>query len=205
MARAARDRRGAVQRLLLARVTAFAVLASISVAPRSARADVSSWLAVGGGYALQRNRHAGQDETAPTMSYSMGVGTSPLAPLVVGGLVRGTTFFGLGTDLGVALRGATGGYARGEWGAAVEVGALWRPWRGSDFGAWPLQAALTGGTPWGFQITVGSEFASLSGDRSAVGGFAVVEIDLLRLTVMRQGPTERWWPNPAPAGGHDGG
>jgi hypothetical protein len=27
-------------------------------------------------------------------------------------------------------------------------------------------------------------------------------VDLLRLTVMRQGSSERWWYNPAPAGGH---
>jgi hypothetical protein len=171
-----------------------------TIAP--ARADVSSWLAVGGGYAMQRDRRAGANQWAPTMSYSMGVGSSPLAPFVLGGLVRGTTFFGYGTDLGVGLRGTTGGFARGDWGVAIEADALWRPWRGGDFGQWPLQAALTGGTPWGFQVTLGADFASVSGQRSAVGGFAVLEIDLLRLTVMRQGGTERWWYNPAPAGGH---
>jgi hypothetical protein len=31
---------------------------------------------------------------------------------------------------------------------------------------------------------------------------ALIEIDLLRLTVNRQGDTERYWYNPAPAGGH---
>jgi hypothetical protein len=163
---------------------------------------VSSWLAVGGGYALQRDRHAGENRFATTLTYSMGVGTSPLKPFVIGGLVRGTTFLGLGTDLGVGLRATTGGFARGDWGAAIEADALWRPWRDGDFGMWPLQAALTLGSPWGFQVSLGADFASVSGQRSAVGGFAVLELDLLRLTVMRQGGSERWWYNPVPAGGH---
>ena len=175
---------------------------AIGLATRSADADVSSWLAVGGGYAMQRDRHAGEDHFAPTLSYSMGVGSSPLSPFVFGGLVRGTTFIGYGTDLGVGLRGATGGFARGDWGVALEADALWRPWGNGSYGQWPLQAALTAGSPWGFQVTLGADFASISGQRSAVGGFAVLEIDLLRLTVMRQGGTERWWYNPAPAGGH---
>lgn len=151
---------------------------------------------------MQRDRQAGKNDFAPALTYAVGVGSSPLAPLVFGGLVRGTTFLGYGTDLGVMLRATTGGFARGDWGAALEVGALWRPWRGGDFGQWPLQAALTAGSPWGFQLSVGGEFASLSGQTSAVGAFAILELDLLRLTVMRQGSTERWWYNPAPAGGH---
>jgi len=169
---------------------------------RPASADVTSWLAVGGGYALQRDRRAGENKLAPALSYTLGVGSSPLAPFVLGGLVRGTTFLGYGTDLGVGLRGATGGFARGDWGVAIEADALWRPWKGGNYGRWPLQGALTVGFPWGFQVSAGAQFLSLSNERSAVGGFAVLELDLLRLTLMRQGGTERWWRNPAPAGGH---
>jgi hypothetical protein len=180
-----------------------AVAVAVFTSNHAARADVSSWLAVGGGYALERDRKLGQNDFAPAMTYSLGVGSAPLAPFVVGGLVRATTFFGYGTDLGVGLRAATGGFARGDWGLAIEGDALWRPWLGGDYGRWPLQAALTGGLPWGFQVTVGAEFGSLSGERSAVGGFAVLEIDLLRLTVMRQGGSERWWSNPLPAGGRE--
>lgn len=191
----------AVRTLVLLGSFAFA---SIAACP-DARADVSSALAVGGGYALQRDRHAGSNQFAPTMTYSLGVGSSPLSSVVVGGIVRGTTFFGLGTDLGVGVRASTGGFARGDWGGAIEVGGIWRPWRQGDFGEWPLQAVLTVGSPWGFQVAVGSEFTSLSGDRAAVGGFAVLELDLLRLTLMRQGGTERWWYNPSPAGGHVAG
>jgi hypothetical protein len=181
--------------------SAALALAVTAAAPR-ADADVSSWLAVGAGYALQRDRHAGENQYAPALTYSMGVGTSPLQPYVLGGLVRGTTFLGYGTDLGLGLRAATGGFARGDWGAALEADALWRPWRSGDFGQWPLQAAVTVGSPWGFQVSLGADFASVSGQRSAVGGFVVLELDLLRLTVTRQGATEHWWYNPAPAGGH---
>ncbi|HEV3192021.1 MAG TPA: hypothetical protein VGY54_16030 [Polyangiaceae bacterium] len=175
---------------------------ALSLWPRGARADVTSWLAVGGGYGMQRDRVTKQNQFATTLTYTLGVGSSPLSPFVVGGLVRGTSFLGLGTDLGVAVRAATGGFARGEWGAAIEAGGLWRPWLDGAYGEWPVQAILTGGSPWGLQLAVGAEFASLSGARAAVGGFAVLELDLLRLTVMRQGPTETWWYNPAPAGGH---
>jgi hypothetical protein len=161
-------------------------------------------MAFGGGYAAQRNSSTASRDGAPAMTYSIGVGSSPLAALVIGGLFRGQTFFGLGTDIGVAARAATGGFARGDWGLALDAGALWRPWRSGSYGDWPLQGVLTGGSPWGFQIALGAELASVSRGTAAQGFFAALEIDLLRLTVMRQGPTERWWPNPAPAGGHQG-
>jgi hypothetical protein len=109
---------------------------------------------------------------------------------------------GLGTDLGVALRVATGGFARGDWGLALDAGALWRPWRGGSYGEWPLQAVLTGGCPWGVQLAAGAELWSVAGGTPAQGFFGAIELDLLRLTLMRQGSTERWWPNPSPAGGH---
>ncbi|HZU82916.1 MAG TPA: hypothetical protein VE987_08375 [Polyangiaceae bacterium] len=171
-------------------------------APATARADVSSWLAVGGGGALQRNAVTASRDGAAALTYSIGVGSSPIAPVVVGGLLRGTTIFGFGTDAGAAVRVASGGFARGDWGVALEGGALWRPWSNSAYGTWPLQAVLTGGSPWGFQLALGAELWNLDrSSPSAQGFFAALEIDLLRLTVTRQGPTERWWPNPNPAGG----
>jgi hypothetical protein len=61
---------------------------------------------------------------------------------------------------------------------------------------------VTGGAPWGFQLAVGGELLRIAGDdANARGIVAVLELDLLRLTVMRQGATDRWWQNPAPAGG----
>jgi hypothetical protein len=160
-------------------------------------------MAVGAGYALERNRVVGENDFATTLTYSLGVGTSPLRPLVLGGLVRGTTFIDLGTDLGVAVRASTGGFARGDWGLAIEAGASWRPWRQSSYGAWPLQGVVTVGAPWGFQLAAGVELGTLTNELSAEGGFVALEIDLLRLTVMRQGATEKWWPNPDPVGGRE--
>ena len=178
----------------------FAALALVCAA--DAHADVSSWLAIGGGGALERNRPSATWSNAPAMTYSLGVGSSPLAPFVLGGLLRGTTMFQLGTDLGVAVRASTGGFARGDWGLAVDAGALWRSWGDGNYGEWPLQAVVTGGSPWGLELAVGAEVWSVSGGTQAQGLFAALEIDLLRLTLMRQGATERWWPNPNPAGGH---
>jgi hypothetical protein len=134
----------------------------------------------------------------------MGVGSTPRAPFVLGGLLRGTTMFGLGTDLGLAVRATTGGYARGDWGVALDAGALWRSWGAGTHGDWPLQAVLTLGTPYGLQLAVAGQAWSLDGGTAAEGIVAAVEIDLLRLTVMRQGSSERWWQNPAPAGGRYG-
>jgi hypothetical protein len=71
------------------------------------------------------------------------------------------------------------------------------------YGDSPLQGVLTFGSPWGLQLAVGAEVWSLDGGVSAQGVFAALEIDLLRLTLMRQGASERWWPNPNPAGGRE--
>jgi hypothetical protein len=60
---------------------------------------------------------------------------------------------------------------------------------------------LTLGAPWGVQLAAGGQLWSLDGGNAAQGLFAALELDLLRLTVMRQGPGDRWWPNPNPAGG----
>jgi hypothetical protein len=181
-------------------VPSVAVAALLSATP--ARADVSSWLALGGGGAVERSGPSATSSLAPAMTYSLGVGSTPFAPVVLGGLVRGRTMFGLGTDLGLAVRAATGGFARGDWGLALDAGALWRSWGGGGYGDWPMQVVLTAGSPWGFELAVGTELSSIDGGTPAQGFFVALEIDLLRLTVMRQGDSERWWPNPNPAGGH---
>jgi hypothetical protein len=168
-----------------------------------AHADVSSWAAVGGGTAAELAPGAPRRQVAGTLTYSVGVGTSPLAPFVAGILYRGTTMFGLGTDLGAALRLATGTFARGGWGLALDAGVAWRTWGSGAYGDSPLQGVITFGSPWGFQLAAGAEVWSLDGGVSAQGFFAALEIDLLRLTLMRQGATERWWPNPNPAGGRE--
>jgi hypothetical protein len=189
---------------VLRRALVFSILATeLVLPPRTARADVSSWFAVGVGGAGQFARGASSPDGAPVMTYSMGVGSSPLAPFVLGVLYRGTTMFGLGTDVGGAVRVATGAFARGSWGVALDVGAAYRGWRGGSYGDAPLQGIITVGAPWGLQLAVGAQVLSLDTNGSAQGAFAAIEIDLLRLTLMRQGTTERWFPNPNPAGGRD--
>lgn len=171
----------------------------------SARADVSSWLSAGGGYSAQRNDARDAYDRAAAMSFALGVGSSPLGAVVVGGLVRSTTYFSLGTDLNLSARVASGGFARGQWGAALDFGPTWRTWKGGDaYGRFPLQGMLVLGAPWGVQLGLGADFWNLAAPPSARGAFALLEIDLLRLTVMRQGATDRWWENPSPAGGRAG-
>jgi len=180
-------------------VVAFAL--SLFAAEKPAHADVSSWLGVGSGLSLQRDGRAGSTETALPLSLSLGGGSSPRAGVVVGGLARSVTHFGLGTDLGLALRVASGGFARGDWGLAVDAGAVARWWNDGDFGRYPFQGVVTLGAPWGLGLALGGQLGTLDDAPSARGAFALLEIDLLRLTVMRQGSTDSIWFNPAPAGG----
>ena len=138
---------------------------------------------------------------AGALTYSVGAGSTPLAPFVVGVLFRGTTMFNLGTDAGAAVRLCTGGFARGDWGVALDAGALWRTWGQGTYGNWPLQGVLTLGAPWGLQLALGANVWSIDGAASSPGFYAALEIDFLRLTVDRRGDSEHWWPNPNPAGG----
>lgn len=182
--------------------TLLAIGATCTVHTSNARADVSSWLSVGGGYGMKRNDATGSLDRAASTSFALGVGTDPLRSIVVGGILRSTTYFTVGTDLGLAARVATGGFARGQWGLALDAGAMLRTFGSGEYGRWPLSAMLIGGAPWGVQLAVGGELLKVGGnDASAAGFVALLEMDLLRFTVMRQGATDRYWENPAPAGG----
>ena len=168
-----------------------------------AHADVSSWFTGGGGYGFQRSESSGNYDRATALSFSIGVGSTPVKSVVVGGLVRTTTFFTLGTDLDLSMRVATGSFARGQWGLALDLGPGWRSWgHGAPYGRFPLHAMVVAGGPWGMQLGVGGDFWNIGGAPYARGAVAILEIDLLRLTVMRQGATDQWWENPSPAGGH---
>jgi hypothetical protein len=191
-----------VSAVVRGRAVAFAAALACSLHTVSARADVTSWLSGGGGYGLQHNESSKSFDRATAATFAIGVGSDPTRSLVVGGVLRSTTYFTLGTDLGIAARFATGGFARGQWGLAVEAGPSWRSFGHGEYGRWPISAKLIGGAPWGFQLAVGGDVARVGGaDAQARGVMAVLELDLLRLTVMRQGATDRWWPNPSPAGG----
>lgn len=181
-------------------MAAMAALAALACAA-DARAEPTSWLAFGGGYALARNQLSAYDDRATVMTMSLGVGSTAHAPVVVGGIFRTTTYFTLGTDVGFLARIATGGFARGDWGLALDFGPTARWWKDGDYGRYPLQGILTAGLPWGLQVGVGASFWGISGAPYARSGFAVLELDLLRFTLMRQGSTESFWPNPAPPDG----
>lgn len=168
-----------------------------------AKADVTSWFAVGGGFGLQRNGAVDSNDRAGAFTTSVGVGTSSNASVVVGGIARSVTYFSLGTDLGIAARITSGGFSRGEWGVAFDAGVVGRLWKDGDHGRTPLQAVFTLGMPWGPQIAAGAQFLSLAGNTGTAGGFVALEIDFLRLTVMRKGSTDAYWFNPSPAGGRE--
>ena len=169
-----------------------------------AHADVTSWLSLGGGATAQLAYGATTPDTAGAFTWAIGVGTTPRASFVVGMMYRGATYPGLGTDLGMpSLRLATGGFARGDWGVALDGGTLYRTWGNGAYGRWPIQEILTVGSPWGLQLAIGGQEWDISGGPQAEGIYIALEIDLLRLTVGRQGSSERWWPNPNPAGGHE--
>lgn len=185
-------------------VLPLAVLAGALLAAPSARAaDTSSWLSAGGGAGFVHNVTLDQDDVRPALSFALGVGTTPVKRWVVGGVFRSTTYVKQGTDLGVGLRFAQGSFARGDWGVAAELGPGARFYRGAgQVGRYPVQAKLLGGAPWGVELGVGADLLDLSGETQGIGFVAFVGVDLLRFTLNRQGPTEKFWPNPAPSGGH---
>jgi hypothetical protein len=187
----------------LASFVALSAVVTLLVTSSPARADVTSWLALGGGYGLERNVVGNSTDGAGSFSALLGVGSTPRARWVLGGVFRSVTYFGLGTDISLSGRVATGGFARGDWGAAIDLGLGYRYWRGGDYGQFPVHGVLTLGAPWGIELAIGADAFSLSGDPQARGGFALLEIDLLRLTLMRQGSTDKSWRNPAPAGGRE--
>lgn len=158
--------------------------------PPCARADVSSWLFVGGGpswLSEQREPY----ELRGSMQIDLGMGTPVSQPLVVGGLGRVTSYFGKGTDLALAARMATRGFAVGDWGLALDGGGFKRWW---GMGSSGYLVSLQLGAPYGFTLSVNT---SLGADDHRTFG-AIFGIDLLRLTVYRLGG-ESWWYNPRPS------
>jgi hypothetical protein len=103
---------------------ACCVLSMAGFAPlfvsKNAHADVSSWMLVAGGAGNVPT--VAERRTLGTLQLDSGFGSSPQGDWVVGGLVRSLTFFDAGTDLGLLLRTSTGGFSRGQWGLALDVG-----------------------------------------------------------------------------------
>ena len=180
-----------------------AAVASLTLFAGRAHAEPSSFLSAAGGWGLQHDAIAQRDNKAGAISFALGVGSSPANRLVIGGLFRLTTYPTLGTDLGLNIRAASGGFARGDYGLALDVGPGFRAWGNGDSGKWPVQARIVGGAPWGIELSVGGDFYNLTGDGPYARGINVLAgVDLLRLTIMRQGSSERFWENRHPVGGH---
>jgi hypothetical protein len=188
----------------LVRLHRSPIVAMMVLFSATARADVSSWLALGGGYGLERSDHYGDTLGKGAFSALIGVGTTPRASLVVGGVFRSLSNFNTGTSLSLSARFASGGFARGDWGLGVDLGPAVRWWSAGNYWTAPLQGVVTLGLPWGLEVGVGVDMWNLGGTSQSRGGFALLELDLLRLTVMRQGSTDHIWRNPSPAGGREG-
>jgi hypothetical protein len=154
------------------------------------RADASSWLFAGGG-AMSWKQGGGDFTVDSALSLDLGVGTTPDAPFLFGGLFRVTSLLGSGTDLALLARAATRGFQAAELGVAVDAGAYQRFWGERSTG---FTGALTLGAPLGLSLSLQASV----GTNDALAFGAVAGIDLLRLTVYRQSMLQ-WWPNPSPA------
>jgi hypothetical protein len=175
-----------VRRWLTA-LSGFAVAFALA-AP--ARADVSSWLFVGGGPGFTQYGESALDRQ-PTLQIESGLGTPPADTLIFGGIGRFHTYFGQGTDLGLMLRTATHGFVNGDWGGAIDLGGYQRWW---GIGSSGLQGALVLGAPWGITLSAGGG----AGTNDARHYSATLGIDFARLTVFRR-TGDSWWKNPFPA------
>jgi hypothetical protein len=156
---------------------------------RSAKADASSWFSLAGGAGAMME---GQSKNYPgAFQLELGLGSSPASPVVVGAVLKTFSFFGSGTDLALTFRGATGGFARGGFGFALDAGGYERFWGTGSAGFF---GAVVLGAPFGLQLTAMTE----QGTNDTQTYAAVFGIDLLRLTVYR-GATGGHFPNPMPA------
>jgi len=186
--------RAGVKRVLPAAALALAVLS-----PGDAHADAATWCYVGGGGLVWR-QGTSDFIAGGAVNADVGMGTSPQAPFVIGGFGRLTGIIGdhTGADLGILVRGATGSFARGTWGIAVDAGGFARFWGPGHAG---FTGGLTLGAPLGVSLTMqvmyGAPFdTTKAGDLLGFGG--TLGIDFARLLIHREQLEDRW-PNPRPA------
>ena len=165
-------------------------LLALLVCAEPARADVSSWMYVGGGATSLKQQELGP-RVDPTLAIETGVGSAPKNPLIVGGMFKLHALFGDGADLGLSLRLASRGFVTGRFGLALDAGPYQRFWgQGSSGG----QASLLLGAPWGITLSLGGGVGT--NDARTFG--ATLGVDFARLTVYRLSG-ENWFPNPHPA------
>lgn len=152
----------------------------------SAHADAASWFSLAGG--LGNFSEGGTRQYPGALQLELGLGSSPARAVVVGGVVKTLSYFGNGTDLAFTLRAASGGFARGGFGFAIDAGGYERWWGENSAG---FLGALVLGGPLGLQLTGMTE----QGTNDVRAYAAVFGIDFLRLTVYRNA-SGGYWPNP---------
>ncbi|WP_437745458.1 hypothetical protein WMF39_10795 [Sorangium sp. So ce1504] len=154
------------------------------------RADASAWTFVGAGAVGWKQ---GESDLVfdGALSCDVGVGTTPDAPVIVGGLMRATPILDSGIDLALLARVATRGFQAGQLGLALDAGGYRRFWGAGSTG---VAGALTLGAPLGISLSLQGSY----GTDNAMAFAAIAGIDLLRLTVYRQSLLPLW-PNPFPA------
>lgn len=173
-------------RIIIPILGALALLAHAG----TARADVSSWIYVGGGAASVKQQGL-QRTTDGALAIETGIGSPPSGALVVGGMFKVLTLFGDGADLGLSVRVANRSFVTGNFGLALDVGPYQRFWGEGSTGG---QAALVLGAPWGVTLSV---LGGL-GSHDAQHFGATLGLDFARLTVYRLAG-ENWFSNPHPA------
>jgi hypothetical protein len=177
-------------------LAAFGALASLFAAS-PARAEASAWVFLGGGALAWKQQQNATYQSAGTMIIDAGVGTSPEAPVIVGGLLRIEPVLPGGADLQWLARIATHGFQAGDWGVAVDLGGFGRAW-GSQSVGFAGSASL--GMPLGITLMAQTEL----GIDHAFSFGGALGIDVLRLTIYRQ-TLLKWWQNPSPAYGPTAG
>jgi hypothetical protein len=177
-------------RLRCQRLAPLAAAALVAFSASTARADVSSFLFVGAGPSLL-NRSGASNDVKASLDLDAGLGMPPSYPVVVGGLLRMQTRFGNGSDFAALVRTATGGFVRGDWGAALDLGAYERTWGHTGPG---FEGSLSLGAPWGITAMVSAQVGA--GDERTFA--AVLGIDFARFTIYRSTGLG-WWPNPYPS------
>lgn len=167
------------------------VLVSFTLtASREAKADASSWAFAGVGPVAFKQ---GTDALAPRAAtmFDIGVGTTPDATLIYGGLFRVIPYVSEGVDLALCARIATNGFQAAKFGVAFDAGGYYRI---SDKPSQGFTGALTVGFPLGFSLA----FLGQYGTDNALTLGAIAGLDFLRLTVYRQSLLDIF-PNPYPA------
>ena len=127
-------------------------------------------------------------ELRSQLSFDTGVGTSPAAPFIVGGIFRVAPTLGEHTDFSWSARVATRGFQTGPIGVALDVGMYARA---GDVASIGLVGGPILGGPLGLQLAVMGHL----GSEEEKGASALLGIDLLRLTMYRESLLD-WWPNP---------